>query len=130
MREDPGESQHDLGGLQREVFQIVMANAPITAEAVRERLERRLKESTVRTVLKRLEDKGYIAHTVDGRTYVYEPSESRSQMAAHAVRRIVDWLCNGSVSEVLVGMVDADMIDRDALRVLTDRLNRRNKKSR
>lgn len=130
MREDPGEMQHDLGGLQREVFQVVLANAPITAEAVRERLSKPLKESTVRTVLKRLEEKGYIAHTIDGRTYVYEPSESRSQMAARAVGRIVDWLCNGSVAEVLVGMVDADMIDRDALQLLADRLKRRKKKPR
>src|SRR5215472_17940639 len=40
----------DLGDLEREVMQLVWANAPVTAEAVRERLARRLKESTVRTV--------------------------------------------------------------------------------
>lgn len=128
MSENSGEIPHDLGGLQREVFQLVLAHAPVTAETVRERLPRRLKESTVRTVLKRLEEKGYIAHTIDGRTYVYEPAESRGRMAARAVRRIVDWLCNGSVAEVLVGMVDTDMIDRDGLRLLTDRLKQRDKK--
>src|SRR3982075_3432891 len=105
------DSLPELGDLEPEVMQLVGANGPVTAEAVRERLSRPLKESTVRTVLRRLEEKGYIIHTIDGRTYVYEPSGPRGQIAARAVRRIVDWVCNGSVEEVLVGMVDSDMID-------------------
>ena len=115
----------DLGDLQREVVQVVWANAPVTAETVRERLSRPLKESTVRTVLRRLEEKGYITHTVDGRTYVYDAAEPRGRVAAKAVRRIVDWVCNGSVEEVLVGMVDSNMIDRKQLRMLADRIGRR-----
>src|ERR1700726_4831694 len=114
-----------LGDLQREVVQLVWADAPVTAETVRERLSRPLKESTVRTVLRRLEEKGYVTHTVDGRTYVYDAAEPRGRVAAKAVRRIVDWICNGSVEEVLVGMVDQNMIDRKQLRMLADRIGRR-----
>ena len=116
------DSLPELGDLEREVMQLVWANAPITADAVRERLSRRLKESTVRTVLRRLEEKGYATHTVDGRTYVYEAAELRSRVAAKAVQRIVDWFCNGSVEEVLVGMVDTAMLDQRQLRMLADRV--------
>jgi BlaI family transcriptional regulator, penicillinase repressor len=112
----------DLGDLEREVMQLVWANAPVTAEAVRERLERRLKESTVRTVLRRLEDKGYVTHTVEGRTYVYEAAAPRGRVAAKAVQRVVDWFCNGSIEEVLVGMVDASMLDQRQLRLLADKV--------
>jgi predicted transcriptional regulator len=112
----------DLGDLERDVMQLVWAEGPITAETVRERLERKLKESTVRTVLRRLEEKGYVTHTVDGRTYVYQAKEERGLVAAKAVQRIVDWFCNGSVDEVLVGMVDTAMLDRKRLRMLTDRI--------
>ena len=115
----------DLGDLQREVVQLVWKHAPITAEMVRERLSRPLKESTVRTVLHRLEEKGYITHTVDGRTFVYDTATQRGQVAARAVRRIVDWVCNGSVEEVLVGMVDSNMIDWKQLRKLADKRGRR-----
>ena len=125
MSEKDGVSLEDLGDLQREVVQVVWANAPVTAETVRERLSRPLKESTVRTVLRRLEEKGYITHTVDGRTYVYDAAEPRGRVAAKAVRRIVDWVCNGSIEEVLVGMVDTNMIDRKQLRMLADRIGRR-----
>jgi predicted transcriptional regulator len=119
---DMDESLPDLGDLEREVMQLVWANGAVTAEAVRERLSRPLKESTVRTVLRRLEDKGYTTHTVDGRTYVYHAAEPRGRVAAKAVQRIVDWFCNGSVEEVLVGMVDRAMLDQRQLRMLADRV--------
>jgi BlaI family penicillinase repressor len=125
MGKKDDDSLEDLGDLQREVAQLVWANAPVTAETVRGRLSRPLKESTVRTVLRRLEEKGYVTHTVDGRTYVYDAAEPRGRVAAKAVRRIVDWICNGSVEEVLVGMVDQNMIDRKQLRMLADRIGRR-----
>jgi hypothetical protein len=43
-------------------------------------------------------------------------------VAAKAVQRIVDWFCNGSVEEVLVGMVDTAMLDQRQLRVLADKV--------
>src|SRR5438309_3883832 len=116
------ESLPDLGDLEREVMQLVWANGPVTAEAVREQLARRLKESTVRTVLRRLEEKGYVTHTVDGRTYVHEAAQPRGRVAAKAVQRIVDWFCNGSIEEVLVGMVDTAMLDQRQLRLLADQV--------
>ena len=61
------ESMPDLGNLEREVMQLIWADGPLTAEVVRENLQRRLKESTVRTVLRRLEEKGYVVHAVEGR---------------------------------------------------------------
>src|ERR1700760_123625 len=101
----------DLGELEREVMQMVWADGPVTAEQVRESLPRKLKESTVRTVLRRLEDKGYVMHTVEGRTYHFSPCEKRSAVAAKAVQRVLDWFTGGSLEEVLVGMVDNKKLD-------------------
>jgi BlaI family penicillinase repressor len=118
MTENPA----DLGDLERDVMQLVWAGGPLTSETVRERLSRPLKESTVRTVLRRLEDKGFVTHSVQGRTYVFEAAEARREVAARAVRRIADWLCNGSVEEVLIGMVDTDMLDSGQLRQFADKI--------
>ncbi|MGH8259770.1 MAG: BlaI/MecI/CopY family transcriptional regulator [Steroidobacteraceae bacterium] len=114
----------ELGDLEREVMQLVWAQGPVTAEVVREGLSRKLKESTVRTVLRRLEEKGYTTHTVDGRTYVYQAAEPRARVAARAVQRVVDWFCNGSIEEVLVGMVDAQLLDRQELKRLAEKIAR------
>jgi BlaI family transcriptional regulator, penicillinase repressor len=118
------DSLPELGDLEREVMQLVWAHGPVSAEAVRKRLSRRLKESTVRTVLRRLEDKGYAEHTVDGRTYIYHAAEPRSRVAAKAVQRVVDWFCNGSIEEVLVGMVDTAMLDQRQLQMLADQIGK------
>lgn len=113
----------DLGELEREVMQLVWSSGEATAEAVRERLDRKPKESTVRTVLRRLEDKGYLTHEVAGRTFVYRAAEKRQDVAARAVKQIVDWFCNGSVEEVLVGMADARMLDPRTLQRLAKRID-------
>lgn len=112
----------DLGELEREVMQMVWAQGPVTAEQVRENLPRKLKESTVRTVLRRLEDKGYVMHTVEGRTYHFSPCEKRSAVAAKAVQRVLDWFTGGSLEEVLVGMVDNKKLDPRQLQALSDKI--------
>ncbi len=112
----------DLGELEHEVMQLVWGSGRITAEQVREHLARPLKESTVRTVLRRLEDKGYVTHTVEGRTYHFSPAEARGAVAAKAVQRIVDWFCNGSLEEVLIGMVDNAALDPKQLQALSDKI--------
>lgn len=105
----------ELGELEREVMRLVWAQGSISADAVREKLDRGLKEATVRTVLRRLEEKGYVAHQVENRTFLYSATEPRQRVAARAVKRITDWLCEGSIDEVLVGMVDAEMVDKTHL---------------
>src|SRR5579863_9120964 len=92
-------SPHDpaeLGELERGILSIVWRLSRGTAEQVREELDRPLKDSTVRTVLRRLEEKGYLTHSVEDRTFIYSPAESRQRVAGRAVKRIVDWFCEGS----------------------------------
>jgi predicted transcriptional regulator len=112
----------ELGELERDVMKIVWSHDAISAEMVREQVGRGLKEATVRTVLRRLEDKGLVKHEVENRTFMYSAVEPRAQVAARAVKRIVDWFCDGSVDEVLVGMVDADMLDKAQLDRLMERV--------
>ena len=112
------ETDHDpaeLGELERDVLRIVWRRTEATADQVREDLARPLKDSTIRTVLRRLEEKGYLEHSIDNRTFVYRPSESRQRVAGRAVQRIVDWFCAGSVEDLLVGMVDSKVVSRAEL---------------
>jgi BlaI family transcriptional regulator, penicillinase repressor len=104
----------DLGSLEREVMRLISANRRRTAETGREKLAWRLKESTARTVLRRLEEKGYVKHDVDSRTYVYK--------ATHPRGKVAPTLSNGSVEEVLVGMVDSAMRNQRQLRALADKV--------
>lgn len=118
-------SPHDpaeLGELERGILSIVWRLGEATADQVREQLDRPLKDSTIRTVLRRLEEKGYLEHSVEQRTFVYRPAESPQKVAGRAVQRIVDWFCEGSVEELLVGMVDSKVVSRAELERLARRI--------
>src|ERR1700722_19425192 len=117
-----GHDPAELGELERSILAIVWRMSAVTAEQVREELGRPLKDSTIRTVLRRLEEKGYLAHSVENRTFLYRPAQSRQRVAGRAVKRIVDWFCEGSVEALLVGMVDSKVLDRDELQRLADRI--------
>ena len=126
----PDHDPVELGELERDILSIVWRVGSVTAEQVREELDRPLKDSTVRTVLRRLEEKGYLAHTMENRTFYYQPAESRQRVAGRAVKRIVDWFCEGSVEELLVGMVDSKVLDRTELQRLADRIAAAREESR
>jgi BlaI family penicillinase repressor len=118
-------SNHDpaeLGELERGILSIVWRRGEATAEQVREELDRPLKDSTIRTVLRRLEEKGYLAHSLDNRTFIYRPAQSPQKVAARAVQRIVDWFCEGSVEDLLVGMVDSKVVSQAELERLARRI--------
>jgi predicted transcriptional regulator len=117
-----GHDPAELGELERSILSVVWQKLEINAEQVREELGRPLKDSTIRTVLRRLEEKGYLAHTVEDRTFVYRPAQTRQRVAGRAVKRIVDWFCEGSVEALLVGMVDSKVLDQAELQRLAERI--------
>jgi len=112
----------DLGELEHDVLDLVWRLGSVTADVIQKRLGRPLKESTVRTVLTRLEQKGHLSHTTEGRTFIYSATEGRAVAAGRAVKGIVDRFCNGSMEDVLVGMVNAKILNRRELRELAQKI--------
>ena len=84
--------------------------------------DRQLRDSTVRTLLTRLEQKGYLRHEVEGRAFVYSSVEQPRSVAVRAVKLIVDRFCHGSVESLLVGMVDDEVVDPGELQRIVNRL--------
>jgi len=76
----------------------------------------------MRTVLSRLEEKGYLTHTTEGRTYIYQAAEAPATVAARAVRHIIDRLCGGSAEALVVGMVKHDVLSPQQLERLAQRI--------
>jgi predicted transcriptional regulator len=96
----------------------------VTSESCREALatSRPMKDSTIRTVLRRLEEKGYLTHEVEGRTYVYRASDARQNVAIRAVRGIIDRFCGGSAEQLVLGMVDNAVLNPKQLERLAQRV--------
>jgi predicted transcriptional regulator len=106
-----------LTDLESAVMQAVWDSGPSSVEAVHQIVSRKrdLKEATVRTLLRRLEHKGYLRHEEEGRAYVYHAIEPSSGIAARAVRQIIDRFCQGSVEELVSGMVDSNVLSTSEL---------------
>lgn len=114
----------NLGDVEQAVMDYVWTSGPCTSEQCREALAatRPMKESTIRTVLRRLEQKGYVQHEVSGRTYVYRAAEGRQNVAVRAVKNIIDRFCGGSAEQLVIGMVDNEVLDRKQLEQLARKI--------
>jgi len=115
---------HRLGELERLLMQFIWSHGRSTADACREALRpaRSLKDSTVRTVLRRLEEKGLLKHQVEGRTFLYEATQPQRNFAARAVKQIIDRFCGGSVELLLTGMVENKVLKQKDLEQLARRI--------
>ena len=116
-----------LTDVENEITTAVWNAGPSSVESVHLAVcgKRRLKEATIRTLLRRLEQKGYLRHTVDGRSFIYHATEPARSPAARAVRQIVDRLCHGSVEELVPGMVDARVLSNKELDRLAEVIRKR-----
>ncbi len=105
---------------------------PCSVEAVYEVVSRSrdLKETTVRTLLRRLEQKGYLRHESEGRAYVYRATEPSRSLAARAVRQIIDRFCQGSVEELVSGMIDAKVLSKSEINRLEEFVRGQRKRSK
>jgi BlaI family transcriptional regulator, penicillinase repressor len=120
----PKTNRASLSGLENKVMRVIWQHGQATAEVVRTALAATgiLKDSTVRTILRRLEQKGYVSHQAEGRTYVYTPTVAPGSVAADAVRAIIQRFCNGSVEDLILGMVDREVVSADTLHELAQRI--------
>jgi len=127
MDSDQKKQPNNLGQLEQLVMDYCWSNGHATAESCREALAGRwaMKDSTVRTILRRLEEKGFLTHQVEGRTFIYKPVEPKQNVAARAVKQIIDRFCGGSVEQLLVGMVDNEVLDRKQLEQLARKIAQR-----
>lgn len=116
-----------LSALEHLVMSVVWDRGSATGEDVRTALAARhpMKESTARTVLTRLEEKGYLRRRVEGRTNVYSGVDKPQNVAAGAVRQIIDRLCGGSVEQLLIGMVDDEVLSEGELQRLAKKIAER-----
>lgn len=102
----------------------VWSHAPVSAEDCREGLRTAwpMKESTIRTVLTRLEAKGYVTHATSGRVYIYSAAEAQSSVAARAAKHIIDRFCGGLAEQLVLGMVDNAVLHPDDLERLARKI--------
>lgn len=121
-----------LGELERQVMEYLWEHGPATGEAIRGTVGRTrpLTDSTIRTVLRRLEAKQYVRHVTEGRQFLYSSAREPRKVAAEAVRNVIRSFCRGSLEELLTGLVDHRVVDSAELRRLAERIDLQEKRGK
>jgi BlaI family penicillinase repressor len=120
-------SNRPLTDLQQAIVDFIWKAGPSTAEHVREGLapKHELKDSTIRTLLRRLEDRDYLTHTVAGKVFVYHASTPPRRLAARSVKQIIERFWSGSAEQFLAGMVDENVLTAAQIRKLASKVKDR-----
>lgn len=116
----------DLTRRERQIMDILYQAGRASAEEVREALPSPPSNSSVRTMLRILEEKGHIRHEQDGARFVFIPIVKAEKAKRSAVRHLIDTFFAGSGKEAIAALIDITAQDLDdaelaALRRMIDK---------
>ena len=121
-------SEIRLGRLELQIMNVVWDRGKATVHDVKNALSRRKPAySTILTMMRKLEAKGYLEHEVDGRTYVYRPLISQQAVRQGVLGDLVERLFEGSTSLLLTSLVEQNRISENELREIRKLIEERGK---
>lgn len=103
-------SDHRLSRRERQIMDVIYAASEATAAEVVEALPDQLSNSTVRTLLRILVEKGHLNQRLDKSRYIYRPKRSRPKAAQSELKRIVETFFGGSVEQAVAGLLQSSDI--------------------
>jgi predicted transcriptional regulator len=100
-----------------EIMKVVWEHEASTVRDVYEALleRRKVAYTTVMTMMKILEQKGYLKKTQVDRAYIYRPAQPKRQVIGAMVRDFVNRVFNGSAEPLLVHLVEENNLTREDL---------------
>lgn len=101
----PSDSQ-DFSRRERQIMDIIFTRGEATAAEVNAALPDQPSYSTVRTLLRILEEKGHLKHREDGLRFVYAPTRTRAAESKSALKRVVQTFFEGSLADAVAALVD------------------------
>ena len=104
---------------ERLIMDVLFRLGRATADEIRRELPGSPSDSTVRTQLRVLEDKGYVRHDEAGRRFVFSAVVPRRSARKSALRHVVDTFFEGSTEKVV-----AALLGGEGARVSDDELDR------
>lgn len=108
-----------------DIIDVLWDLGPSTVAEVQSALDDDLAYNTVLTMLKVLEDKGYVSRELEGRAHRYRPTVERQHASRSALERVTERLFGGSPEAVLLELVGSRKIDAEELRRMRDLLDER-----
>lgn len=128
----PTDDYLDLSSRERQIMEILFRRGEATVSEIRDDLPSAPTPPAIRTMLARLEDKGYLTHTQSGPRNVYAPTVSRQHARQSAVQRVMRTFFDGSPVKTVATILDESdaRLSDDELSELTRLIERARRKGR
>ena len=96
----------NLSRRERQIMDAVYRLGQATAAEVLDNMPDPPGYSAVRTMLRLLEEKGYLRHDQDGPRYVYLPTLSRDKARESALKQLVQTFFDNSTEQTVAALLD------------------------
>jgi predicted transcriptional regulator len=125
-------SLENLGELQRAIMETVWEMGEATVGQVRECLGRKkeLAYTTVLSAMQKLERLDWLTHRADGRTYVYQPTCSRTEEGSRSLRKFIDRVFHGDPLALFQHFLEGQELSAEELAALKKMIDQRRKELR
>jgi BlaI family penicillinase repressor len=117
-----------LGDRELDIMGVLWDIGDGTVAEVRDRLPADLAYTTVLTILRKLEAKGLVRHTVEGKAHCYIPRVAEKSARRTVLGRLIDKLFDGSPEQLLAHLVDDHNLSPAAVKRMRQRLAATKKK--
>ncbi|MBN1126760.1 MAG: BlaI/MecI/CopY family transcriptional regulator [Sedimentisphaerales bacterium] len=126
------DSLQPLSPAETEILRLLWEIGTGTVQQIYEKLpsERQITYATVQTLLRRLEKKGYVTHTIEGKAHVFQPYARREQVVSSAISSFLEKLFGGDPVPLVQHLARHNQItveDIERLRELVDNHDSENK---
>ncbi len=106
LKKSRSKIEAELSRRERQIMDVLFARGRATGQEIQEGLADKPNYSSVRTILRVLERKGYVRHVEEGLRYVYEPTIAREAASRSALQRIIRTFFDGSAKEAVAALLD------------------------
>jgi predicted transcriptional regulator len=109
-----------LAARELQIMKVVWAKGRATVQEVQEALasDAPLAYTTILTMMRILEQKGYLGHEEDGRTYVYYPRVGEAEASRSLVRDLIERVFDGSPALLMQNILEAEDLSPDEMQRL------------
>ena len=108
-----------LSRRERQIMDIIYQHSQASVADVLENLPDAPSYSTVRALLRILEEKGHLTHQKDGPRYIYRPTQPRHQAGQSALQQVVQTFFDKSIERTVAALVSATEVSEEELERLS-----------
>ena len=111
----PRPTSDTLTEREAQIMGVLWDISEASAEQIREALSADLHDSTVRTLLRVLESKGYVKHSAKGKAYIYRPAVKRDKAERTALRSTIKRFFGGSAEALVLRLIEDEQLTPEQL---------------